>query len=354
MFKKIGLIILTIVICISSFVAWFFSLLGDELKTDYSQQQPQNIRYITEGVNDNRGRILAVLTSEDTLGATGKRTGYELTELARAFYVFQANGFTVDIASVEGGEPSMVIDSDDMGRFDYAFLNDEKAMYKVKSSFAIESTNLANYDAIYFVGGKGAMFDFSSDAGIKAAVSYFWQTNKVIVAVCHGPSAFVDVVSKTGEYFLENKQVSAFTNSEELFLIPNAKSIFPFLLETKLSEQGATFIAGENYLNQVSVNDNLITGQNPWSVWEVAEEAIKALGYEPLPRVKTPEENSIQILKTSVTQGHDEALRLISEMNDNPSTHISRLTIATHALVAGIKGQIYKSFHLLMLLSAVE
>lgn len=98
-----------------------FSLLGNELKTDYSQQQPKDIRYILEGVNVSRGRILAVLTSEDTLGATGKSTGYELTELARAFYVFQANGFTVDIASVEGGEPSMVVDADDMGKFDYAF-----------------------------------------------------------------------------------------------------------------------------------------------------------------------------------------------------------------------------------------
>ncbi|MBT1450275.1 type 1 glutamine amidotransferase domain-containing protein [Glaciecola sp. XM2] len=354
MFKKIGLIILTIIICITSFVAWFISLLGDELKTDYSQQSPKDIRYISQGIKESRGRILAVLTSEDTLGATGKSTGYELTELARAFYVFQTNGFTVDVASVEGGEPSMVIDSDDMGKFDYAFLNDEKAMLKVKNSFAIESVSLSNYDAIYFVGGKGAMFDFSSDASIKAAVSYFWQTNKVIAAVCHGPAAFVDVVSATGEYFLENKKVSAFTNSEELFLIPNAKNIFPFLLETKLTEQGATFIAGENYLNQVSIHDNLITGQNPWSVWEVAEEAIKALGYEPLPRVKTPEENSIEILKTFATQGHDNALKLIREINQNPSANISRLTIATHALVAGIKGELYKSSRLLMLLNAVE
>lgn len=333
---------------------WFISLLGDELKTDYSQQQPQDIRYIAEGLKENRGRILAVLTSEDILGASGKSTGYELTELARAYYVFQTNGFTVDVASIEGGEPSMVIDSDDMGKFDYAFLNDEKTMYKVKNSFAIESANLANYDAIYFVGGKGAMFDFSSDASIKGAVSYFWLRNKVIAAVCHGPAAFVDVVSATGEYFLENKQVSAFTNSEELFLIPNANNIFPFLLETKLSEQGATFIAGEDYLNQVSVNDNLITGQNPWSVWEVAEETIKALGYEPLPRVKTPEENSIQILKIFITQGHEHALRLINEINKNPSTKISQLTIVTHAIVAGFKGELYNSSQLLMLLNAVE
>lgn len=354
MFKKIGFITLTVIFCITSFIVGFFSLLGNELKTDYSQQQPKDIRYILEGVNVSRGRILAVLTSEDTLGATGKSTGYELTELARAFYVFQANGFTVDIASVEGGEPSMVVDADDMGKFDYAFLNDEKAMFKVKYSFAIKRANLAIYDAIYFVGGKGAMFDFASDVSIKAAVSYFWQTNKVIAAVCHGPAAFVDVVSDTGEYFVENKQVSAFTNSEELFFIPDAKNIFPFLLETKLREQSATFIAGENYLNQVSVHDNLITGQNPWSVWEVAEETIKALGYEPLPRVKTPEENSVQILKIFVTQGYESALRVISELNQTPNTNISRLTIATHALVAGIKGKLYKSSQLLMLLNAVE
>ncbi|WP_032096040.1 MULTISPECIES: type 1 glutamine amidotransferase domain-containing protein [unclassified Alteromonas] len=354
MLKKIGLIILTIIIFISSYVVWFFSLLGNELKTDYSKQQPEEIRYISKGVSVSRGRILAVLTSEDTLGATGKSTGYELTELARAFYVFQANGFEVDIASVDGGDPPMVVDADDMGKFDYAFLNDKKAMQKVKNSFEIEKIDLAHYDAIYFVGGKGAMFDFSTNTSIKAAVSYFWQSNKVIAAVCHGPAAFIDVVSDTGEYFVENKQVSAFTNSEELFLIPDAKNIFPFLLETKLSEQGATFIAGENYLNQVSIHDNLVTGQNPWSVWEVAEATVKVLGYEPLPRIKTPEENSIQILKVFVDQGYDSAQRLISEINQDSTANISRLTIATHALVAGIKGEPYKSFRLMMLLNKVE
>ncbi|MEQ8803166.1 MAG: type 1 glutamine amidotransferase domain-containing protein, partial [Haliea sp.] len=98
------------------------------------------------------------MTSTGEMGESGKRTGYELTELSRAYYVFTANGFTVDIASPDGGQPPVVIDDDDMGEFDYAFLNDPVARSKVINSTAVASINPEEYAAVYFVGGKGAMW----------------------------------------------------------------------------------------------------------------------------------------------------------------------------------------------------
>ena len=71
---------------------------------------------------------------------------------------------------------------------------------------------------------------------------------------------------------------------KNLFLIPDAKAIFPFLLEDKLRQQGATPIVGKTYLEQVVQDDNLITGQNPWSVWKTAETIIYQLGYQPVTR----------------------------------------------------------------------
>ena len=61
---------------------------------------PQDLEYLTKNIITPRGKILAVVTSCNLMGSSGKKTGYELTELSRAYYVFEANGFEVDIARV--------------------------------------------------------------------------------------------------------------------------------------------------------------------------------------------------------------------------------------------------------------
>src|SRR5690606_7203536 len=109
-------------------------------------------------------------------------TGYELTELSRAYYVFQANGFVVDIASPLGGKPPVVIDDDDMGVFDYAFLNDSIAQKKANNTIAMQAVNADEYAAIYFVGGKGAMYDFPQNKYIQSIVRDFYESGKVIGA----------------------------------------------------------------------------------------------------------------------------------------------------------------------------
>ena len=118
----------------------------------------------------------------------------------------------------------------------------------------------------------------------------------MVGAVCHGPAALVNVTLDNSESFIENKKVSGFTNKEELLLISDAKTIFPFLLQDKLTAQGARFEEGEMYLEQVSHDRNLITGQNPWSTWKVAEKMIAQMGYTPKKRIRTAEENAEAIL----------------------------------------------------------
>lgn len=354
MLKKVGFLLLAIVLIIGGSVTWFIRLLGDELTYDYSQHRPEQIPYITNAIDESRGRILAVVTSTEFIGETTRKTGYELTELSRAYYVFRVNGFAVDVASIRGGKPPMVLDADDMGPFDYAFLNDKGAMSKVENSMPIDEVDPQKYDAIYFVGGKGTMFDFPNNRHVQALVNYFWKQQKVIAAVCHGPAAFVNVQSENGDFFVAKKALSSFTNDEELFLIPKAKEIFPFLLQSKLEERGADFIAGENYLNNVVVDGNLITGQNPWSVWELAESTIRALGYSPVQRMFTAEENSIQALGIYATSGYDEAHSFVVSINQNAEQEVSRLSLATHAVVALINSEFKRAARILMLLNAIE
>ena len=334
------------------FGVWFMSLLPEPSNREkLKATTPNQLSYLTENVTPYRGKILVVVTSTDSMGASGKPTGYELTELSRPYYVFLANGFEVEIASPLGGEPPVVIDGDDMREYDYAFLNDSIAQSKVIHSVAMKDVNPKNYQAIYFAGGKGAMFDFPNDKHIQSIVREYYESGKVVGAVCHGPAALINVTLTNGRPFIANRAISGFTNEEELFLIPDAKEIFPFLLQDKLIEKGAQFNEGPMYLNTVIKDGLLVTGQNPWSTWDVAESMIELLGYTPKVRKVTTEETSINILGVYETQGFDEAKKVVHDYCSIESMAIDRELLAIHAIVATMQFKVSKSIDLIRLLS---
>ena len=346
---------LGLIIVLVAFVFWLRSLIPANANfQDLTITMPQDLIYLSQGVKEHRGKILAVVTSTDVMGTSGKETGYELTELARAYYVFEANGFEVDIASPKGGQPPVVIDGDDMGKFDFAFLNDVVAQKKVDSSIAIADVDSSQYQAVYFVGGKGAMFDFPENAAIKSLVRDYYQSGKVVGAVCHGPAALVNVILDDGSPLLANKTVSSFTNDEELLLIPDAKEVFPFLLQNKLIEQGASFDAGHVYLDNMVQDGNLITGQNPWSVWSVAESMIEQLGYHPVKRQITAEENTINIILTYEDEGIQQAKVKITSMLSNQEQSFDRILLVVHTMVYAMQWELGKSIDMLRLLSFAD
>ncbi|MGD1947846.1 MAG: type 1 glutamine amidotransferase domain-containing protein [Croceivirga sp.] len=289
----------TLMAMIFGFGWWFMSLIPEKEERELIKQTTVNdLSYLNENIPACRGKVLAVVTSATEMGNSGKGTGYELTELSRAYYVFQANGFEVDIASPKGGEPKVIIDDEDMGSYDFAFLKDSLAQYKSKHTLPVAHINPSDYKAVFFVGGKGAMFDFPTNKAIQNLVRELYQSNRVVGAVCHGPAALVHVTLDNGQHLLQDKMVSGFTNDEELFLIPEAEDIFPFLLQRELEAQGAKFSEGATYLEHISHEKNLVTGQNPWSTWKMAETMIEEMGYTPKYRKLTAEENTVTELKT--------------------------------------------------------
>lgn len=356
MFKKYRILkwgsifFLSLFIVIVSFGLWFKSLLPPR-DMNLAATSVADLPYLSKDIVPIRGKILAVVTSTDVMGNTDKRTGYELTELARAYYTFQANGFEVDIASPKGGNAPVVIDDEDMGPYDFAFLNDSIAQYKTRHTLKLENVVAEEYQAIFFAGGKGAMFDFPNNKTIQSIVKDYYQNNKVIGAVCHGPAALVNVTLDNGRQLLEQKNVSGFTNKEELLLIAEAKSIFPFLLQDKLVEQGAIFNEGPMYLEQVSHDENLITGQNPWSTWRLAESMVSQLGYRPKHRETTDEENAVQILSVYRTAGKEKAKQMIETMLVKEKKPVNRVLIAKHGIIAAMKGEVGQFFNLIRLVS---
>lgn len=342
--------LLGLVITLFTFGYWFISLIPKpEAHLDLSKTATTSLPYLSENIIPNRGKILTVVTSTDQMGTSGKKTGYELTELSRAYYVFSANGFEVDIASPKGGQPPVIIDDEDMGRFDFAFLNDPLAQKKAKNTLALSQVDPNAYEAVYFVGGKGAMYDFPDNPDIQSIVRTYFESGKVVGAVCHGPAALVNVRLSNGNYLINGKSLSSFTNNEELFLIPEAKSIFPFLLEDQLVKNGAEFIEGSMYLENVVVQQNIVTGQNPWSTWKLAESMIRQMGYEPKKRRISGEENAIKVLGKYQEHGFESAKALISEMVEGEQD-MNRTLIAMHGIVSGMQWDIMNTIQLIRLL----
>jgi putative intracellular protease/amidase len=288
------------------------------------------------GLPANRGRILAVVTSATAL-LDGKPTGFELTELSRAWWVFTANGFQVDFASPAGGNAPMR--KDDLIDADYAFLNEPAVQIRLKSTLRLADVDPSSYKAIYFVGGKGAMLDFYRNPAIEKLLQTI-AVNGVIGAVCHGPAALVDMRLADGTLLLAGKSVTGFSNAEELMFMKNPVSKLGFMLQTKLSQQASAFIEGPMYLAQSVRSGNLITGQNPWSTWQVAEHMVQALGYTPIARKMTAEEASVEILLEYQRAGAAAALVKLQTL---PVARDKRI-ILLHAFVAAKDGKLGDAF----------
>lgn len=313
--------------------------LGELPRVD-KQSRVADLAFVRDGVRAPRGRILAVLTSTPLIGTSGKKAGFELTELSRAYYVFIANGYQVDIASPLGGKPPMSLD-DGLVAADYAFLNDSKAQQKLLNSAPLARVEPADYAAVYFVGGKGTMFDFADNPDIQRIVRQLYEKGGVIGAVCHGPAALLNVTLSDGSKLISGKRITGFSNAEELFLLKDARTLFPYLLQDQATQQGAQFIEGPLYVDNTVVDGRLVTGQNPWSTWSVAEAMISALGHTPVARESTGEELAVQILSRYYRDGAVAA----GELAKLQGPSIERRLLLMHAVVAAMQYRWRDSYH---------
>ena len=301
---------------------------------------PADVPYLKQAIAEKRGRILAVVSSAERGGPQNKKAGYEVTELARAYYAFRVNGYEVDIASPQGGKPPGRIDTDDMQDIDYAFLNDVDAQARVNHSLPLAQVDTSRYEAVYFVGGKGAMYDLPGNRDVSRIVLDIAQRG-VVGAVCHGPAALLGVLAADGKPFVEGKRMTGFTNDEELFLDANARTRFPFMLQDRAIDRGARFVSAPNYLDHTIVDGRLVTGQNAWSTWSAVEAMIKALGHAPVTREPGLDENSVRIL-AAYQRGGLAAAR--TEQARVPQ--FDKMLVLMHAVVAAMEWRLADAFQL--------
>ncbi|WP_080059367.1 type 1 glutamine amidotransferase domain-containing protein [Spirosoma aerolatum] len=217
-------------------------------------------------------RILFMVTSANLIGPKNRKTGSLLTELAHPYEAFKKQGYEIDIYSVKGGEaPIDLVELDDP--VNQAFLNDE-GITKMKNTKSINELSTDGYDAVFVPGGLGPVVDMTDNPPVQNILASFYDSGKVVSAVCHGPVSLGNVKLKDGSYLVRGKNVTGFSAVEEAGY---AKDDVSFELEDLLKERGANYSAVEPWQPHSITDGRLVTGQNPASAQGVAERVIAIL-----------------------------------------------------------------------------
>ena len=240
-------------------------------------------------------RVLIVVSGEGRdQGKT--RPGFEMDEFAQAWLIFRANGFTIDVASPQGGKVE-ADKYDPAEAFNAQLLADADAQARLAHTRATADLRAADYRAVYVVGGKGAMFDLPSDPALKRLLAAVHEQGGIVAAVCHGPAALVDVRLADGSLLVTGRALTGFSNEEEAVFGKRWAKEFRFQLEDAMRARGARWQEARLMMPKLVVDDRLITGQNPYSTAAVAEAVVTALGHPPVARTPWRDEATMSLVE---------------------------------------------------------
>jgi putative intracellular protease/amidase len=223
-------------------------------------------------------KILMVLTSHSELGSTGEKTGFWVEEFAAPYYVFLDAGADITLASPAGGQPPIDPKSElpdfqtsATDRFD----SDEQAQAKLAATRKLIEVNASDYDAVFYPGGHGPLWDLTENTTSIQLIEQFLQQQKPVAAVCHASAAFLNVNDETGDPIVKGRAVTGFSNSEEDAV--ELTDVVPFLLEDELIKKGGDYQKVADW-NVLAIQDGLIiSGQNPASSEAAAKKVISHL-----------------------------------------------------------------------------
>jgi len=219
-----------------------------------------------------------VYTSNDKLGNTGEKTGWYLPEAAHPYTVFKTAGYTITHASIQGGVAPLDESSLDLSDAENKSFWEGEGKAFTENTKKLSECQADEYDAIFFVGGFGTMWDFPDDVDVHRLVKELYESGKVVAAVCHGPCALLNVKLSNGELLIKGQEIAAFTNAEEDYV--KRREVVPFTCEDRIKANGGIYKEGGVFeaCTAVSGEDGrLITGQNPPSAKGTAEAVVAKL-----------------------------------------------------------------------------
>lgn len=230
-------------------------------------------------IQQSTPRILHVVTNVDHFEATGEPTGLWLSELTHAYDEFAKQGYHQEIISPKGGKVPLEPKSLTPLTADRA----TRKRYKDKAFMALLETtkkptdiDVNDYDAIYFTGGHGVMWDFINNDELHRLIRTFFAKGAAVAAVCHGYCALLNAKLDNHQYVIDGKALTGFSWREEK--AAGVAYQVPYNAEKLAEKHGANFKkALLPFAKKVVVDGNLITGQNPASARKTARAVIDFL-----------------------------------------------------------------------------
>lgn len=219
-------------------------------------------------------KVLFVVTSHGKLGQTGEATGYYLGEVSHPWAVLVDAGYEIDFVSPKGGNPPYYgADAEDA--VNDRFLANDIYQAKIQNTMQPSQVDPSQYSAIVYAGGHGTMWDFADNQELAQIAQKIYENNGIVSAVCHGPAGLVNIKLSDGKYLVDGKKINAFTNEEEMAV--KLENVVPFSLESKLIERGAQFEKSGLWQVHVTVDQRVVTGQNPQSAHKLGEAVLEEL-----------------------------------------------------------------------------
>lgn len=224
-------------------------------------------------------RILVIATNVGAYANKNLKTGLWLGELTHFLDVVHAQNYATDIVSISGG--NVPIDPESLAFFVMdksikSYAKNTAFMLSLMNTKSIKDCHQVNYDAIYLTGGHGTMYDFVNNPTLNDLIRDFYENGKIVAAVCHGVCGLLDVKLSDGTYLIAHKKMTGYSWFEETLAF--RKSAVPFNLEAELIKNKALYSKGFIPLtSHVVVDNQLITGQNPFSTKALAKAVVEQL-----------------------------------------------------------------------------
>ena len=220
-------------------------------------------------------KVLAVLSSGYKDEKNNYETGWWGEELFAPMELLEKAGHQVDLASPQGGKPT--IDQMSISE-DYDPTGKYKELYesgKADDTQKLSAVNPEEYDVVLIVGGHGAMYDLAKDEDLHGIMNKIQDRGGIVAAECHGPAPLVFAKRPNGESFIAGKKVTGYPDAMEP---EGLLDLLPFSLEQEMRKI-SDYETGdlEKTGHAVWADEQLVTSRDPFSSEMMGEELVKAL-----------------------------------------------------------------------------
>lgn len=179
----------------------------------------------TIDVHGSPKRVLMLASNPSVSPTTGWPVGFWWAELTHPYREFTEVGYQVTIASPDGGTlvPDGFSDPEDASGYSahdlisLGFKRSPTHAALIEDTPALSEVDLADFDAVFLVGGQAPMVTFVDDERVHRLVADSLAAGKPTAVVCHATSVLLKACDADGRLLVEGRTWTGFANSEEAY-----------------------------------------------------------------------------------------------------------------------------------------